>query len=221
LSNSRLVCLAILTIAYTAPTIAFSQGQPQLRIESPADGALVHPGQTIKVRVTSPSGAGFSTVTLAGEGPLPFMTEAADSLPAEFAIKIPAKIDSRRYSLTARGRTTAGNFVETTIQLDIERPDPPLSVFSFQFPNLRMQTTDPPFYLIILANFSDQKEAIAVTESSYLSYRSTNPAVATVDKSGAVTAVALGAASIEVTYRAPDGSKVGVSVPVSVLAELP
>lgn len=105
MSNSRVVRLGIFTTIFAASIMALSQqDQPQLQIESPADGALVHPGQTITVRVTSQSGVNISMVTVGGEDPLPFMTQQADSLPAEFSITIPAQIDSRIYPLKANGR---------------------------------------------------------------------------------------------------------------------
>jgi hypothetical protein len=216
LSNSRVVRLGIFTTIFAASIMALSQqDQPHLQIESPADGTLVHPGQTITIRVTSPSGVNISMVTVGGEDPLPFMTQQADSLPAEFSIIIPAQIDSRIYSLKAMGATKAGALLVADVDLDIERIEAPRSISSFQFPSLRLETTSPPFNLIILADFPDQKY-VTVTYSSYLSYRSTNPAVATVDKLGAIKAIAPGAASIQVTYKTPDGSKVQVAVPVTV-----
>jgi hypothetical protein len=120
--------------------------------------------------------------------------------------------------VTAIGRTPGGaELLESTIDLDIERPDTPVSIVSFQFPSVTL-VADPkaqPFHLIILATFADRSN-VEVTESSYVTYQSTNEAVATVEGFGGVTAVAPGTASIKVTYKNPNGGSMQVSVPVIV-----
>jgi hypothetical protein len=178
----------------------------------------VNPGQTVNIRVVSPANAAISFVGIIGEAPLG-MSELAKSVPAQFSITIPSNINAcRRYMLTAIGRTAAGvELQESTIDIDIERPDTPVSIISFQFPSrtLEAKPTEQPFPLIILATFSD-RSSIEVTESSYVTYQSNNTAVATVDGRGGLTAVAPGEASIKVTYKNPKGGSVQVSVPVTV-----
>jgi hypothetical protein len=216
--NVRFPRLGLLAaVVATALSLAQTDQSP-LKIESPADGSVVNPGQTVKIRVVSATSAAISFVGVVGENPLG-VSELVKSVPAEFSITIPLKIDAcRRYMVTAMGRTPGGaELLESKIDLDVERPDTPVSIVSFQFPSLTL-VADPkaqPFHLIILATFADQSN-VEVTESSYVTYQSTNKAVATVEGFGGVTAVAPGIASIKVTYKNPNGGSVQVSVPVIV-----
>src|SRR5712692_8103285 len=65
-----------------------AQSQDLLAITSPPDGAIVSPGQTIQVTVTSPAGAAFAAVGLVGESPIG-LPPLATSVPAQFSIRIP------------------------------------------------------------------------------------------------------------------------------------
>lgn len=193
--------------------------QSPLQIDAPADGEIFNPGETINVRVTSTTNRTWQFVgILAAISDVP-PTEGVHSLPAEFSITIPSNINAcRRYGLTAMGRTSSGELVESDIEIDVERPDTPVSISSFQFPSLTLEAKPEPrpFNLIILAAFSD-KNSIEVTESSYVSYESNNTSVATVEGYGGVKAVARGNASIIVTYKNPKGGSVRISVPVTVV----
>lgn len=66
-----------------------------------------------------------------------------------------------------------------------------------------------------MATFSD-KSLYEVTESSFVTYQSSNNAVATVEGYGGIKAVGPGVASIRVVYRNPNGDSVTLSVPVTV-----
>jgi hypothetical protein len=205
-------------------------GESLLQITAPADGTVVSPGETIKVRVTSPKERTWQALGIIAAIRDIAPTEAVHSLPAEFSIAIPSNISAcREYGLTAFGRTSAGEIEESAINVDIERPDTPVSISSFQFPSLTLEINpennngaasnpmiDRPFYLIILATFADGSN-VDVTESSYVTYESSKTTVVTVEGHGGIKAVALGTASIIVSYKNPKGGSVQVSVPVTVL----
>ncbi|HET9184455.1 MAG TPA: Ig-like domain-containing protein [Candidatus Angelobacter sp.] len=71
--------------------------------------------------------------------------------------------------------------------------------------------------MMLLATFPDGS-VLDVTESSNVSYQSTNPSIATVDQFGTTTAVSPGSASIVITYTNPTGGpNLQKSVPVTVL----
>lgn len=217
LSKLNLIRFTVLAIIFTASATGLpSQSQHSLQIEYPVDGMVFNPGQTIRVRVTSPSDGTWSFLGVIGQKPLP-TSEVAHSVPAEFSIKVPSKVDEcRRYPLTAMGRTVAGDLVESDpVNIDIERSDTLVSLSSFQAPSLTLEPKESQFHLIILATFSDGSDSV-VTESSYITYRSGNTAVATVDHYGAITPVAPGTGSITVTYKNPNGERVQLSVPVTV-----
>lgn len=216
--NVRLLRLGLLAAIVATALSSAQTGQSPIKIESPANGSVVNPGQTVKIRVVSTTNAPVSFVGIVGEDPLG-MSELVKSVPAEFLITIPSEINAcRRYMVTAVGRTPgSAELLESRIDLDVERSDTPVSIVSFQFPSLTL-VADPkerPFYLIILATFADQSK-VEVTESSYVTYQSTNEAVATVKGFAGVTAVAPGTATIKVTYKNPNGGSAQVSVPVIV-----
>src|SRR5882724_9250759 len=99
-SNFRIALIGTLVVVFAATGSSLAQqSQPQLQINSPADGTIVNPGQTISVAVTSPAGAVFSGVAVQGEDPLG-SSSVATTLPAQFSISIPSNLACRRYMLT-------------------------------------------------------------------------------------------------------------------------
>jgi len=203
MNSNRFARLGLLLAALCGALASAKERKPSLQIDSPADGTVVNPGQTITVSVSSPSGVSFKAVAVLAENPLG-ITELANSVPTRFSIAIPSNISCRRYMLTAHGVTTTGQSVDSkSLGLDVERPDTPVSIESSQFPSLTLEAKDPPFHLIILATFSDRSE-IDVTESSYLTYQSSNTDVATVEGYAGIKAVGPGTASITVTYKKPN-----------------
>jgi hypothetical protein len=213
-SNYRVSLIASLVVILGTLGGA-QQNQPLLQITSPANGAVVGPGQTVSVVVSSPAGVSFSSVLLRGEDPIGF-SDAASALPATFSITIPAEIDCRPYSLRALGITVAGNAADSDfIDLDVERADMPISLSS-QFPGLTMEAQGQLSPMMLSATFSDGS-TLQVTESTKVTYQSTNTSVFTVDGTGTATAVAPGSASLVATYQNSNGPNLQISIPVTVL----
>jgi Big-like domain-containing protein len=192
---------------------AAPQSQPALQISSPANGSTINPGHTLSVTVTSPAGIAFQMVALIGPDPIGFNTSGT-SIPAQFSIAIPPDADCHVYTLTADGLTQSGQSVSSApIQIDIERPDFPLAL-STSDSSLNLESQGEQTHLIVLAGFLDGSQ-IDVTHSTLVSYVSSNPAIATVDSSGTVTAVAAGSASITVIYTLVS-QNLQIPVPVTV-----
>lgn len=188
----------------------------RLQIDSPVDGTIVHPGETITVRVTSPTDRSWSVLTVLTKLSDAMPTEA-HSVPGEFSITIPSNIDtSGRYALTAFGTTAAGELVESdSINVDVERSDMPVSLSEVNSSSLFAVAPGQTYNLLILAHFADGK-MLDVRESGKLAFHSTDPKIATVDATGAVRAVAPGTASIIVTYGNLHGPDVSLTIPVTV-----
>ena len=188
----------------------------RLQIDSPVDGAIVHPGEIITVRVTSPTDHSWSALTVLTKLSDAMPTEA-HSVPAEFSITIPSNIDtSGRYALTAFGKTAAGDLVESdSINVNVERSDMPVSLSEVNFSHLFAEAPGQTYNLLILAHFADGK-MLDVRESGKLSFRSTDTKIASVDAMGAVRAVAPGTASIVVSYGNPHGPDVSLTLPITV-----
>ena len=210
----RRLLIAVLVLAAHPPATAGAQAL--LEISSPAAGSIVNPGQTMTVVVTSPANAAFLGVGVIGESPIG-MSTVASALPAQFSFDIPADITCRRYQVAANGRTSSGQDVETSITIDVERSDMPSSIRT-TLSSLRFEAPGGYVPLDIMGSFSDGK-VLDVTQSSYVAYTSSNPAIATVTTWGQVTAVAAGDALITVTYG-PPAQGIVTTIPVHVPAPI-
>jgi len=209
----RLLGKAALTMLAAVSIFATPQKQPALQISSPANGSTINPGQTLSVTVTSPAGIAFQMVALIGPDPIGFNTSGT-SIPAQFSIAIPPDADCHVYTLTADGLTQSGQSVSSApIQIDIERPDVPATL-SASDSSINLESQGEQTHLIIVARFLDGAE-IDVTNSTLISYASSNSAIATVDPSGTVTAATAGTTSIKVTYTL-GSQNLPISIPVTV-----
>jgi hypothetical protein len=169
--------------------------QPALSITSPANGATVNTGDTLKVTVQAKGASQFTRGVVCVGGRGLGATAIDKKLPFDFSLTVPANLAPGQYHLTALGYGAATNPLATaSLTLKVESPPalltlvPPSSELAFsaigeQLP-LRIQGTDSTGKLLDL------------TESSHLLYRSTDETVGTVNSVGIVTAVGLGKASI-------------------------
>jgi len=183
--------------------------QPSLRITSPADGTVVHPGQPLKVRVEA-SGT-FLQVIVIGGGRIGF-SKPLLAPPYEFTMQIPDRISPGPYPLTADGATAPGQSTSSeTITLMVEPADAPISL-TIRPSLLRLSAGDKG-YLRVFGVFPDGK-TIDLTPSTQASFTSDAPRIAEVDATrGIVSALAVGSAKIKATYRGAS-----VEVPVTVAA---
>jgi hypothetical protein len=196
----RFLAKTVFALLAAVSIFAAPQNQPALQISSPANGSTINPGQTLSVTVISPNGTTFSEVALVGPNPIGFNV-VETSVPAQFSLAIPADASCRVYSLTADGITSSGQrSTSAPIQIDIERPDLPISLStpgSDEILILESLGMDVP--LITLATFADGT-ILDVSESTLLSYNSTNTAIVTVDAAGRVTAIGAGSAAVSMIY---------------------
>lgn len=193
---------------------AAAQQAPQLEISSPSSGEVVEMGQTISVSVRSPSHSEFSQVGVIGEDPLGFST-VATFVPASVSIAIPKNISCKRYMLTANGVTPSGQTAHSrTILIDVEPPDPPVSL-ELASPNpVTMDNIGDHFPILVVGHFS-HGNTLVLTESSRVTYSSSDASVATVDANGGIKATGTGRASITVSYGS--SKSLSLSIPVTVL----
>jgi hypothetical protein len=188
---------------------------PRLRIDSPRDGAVVAPGDTLQVTVSSPARTRFIGITVVMEDSIDAPEQEATSLPAHFAIKIPKNIKSGLYTVSAvAGRAGRdGELVVAVIEVDIERREMPRAIT----PRLRGFYFDKKGEMgriELVGDFGDS-DFVDVTESSRVTFESSDAAVATVDKSGTVTAVGPGRAAV-VAWYGPRDRGIKASIPVEV-----
>jgi hypothetical protein len=193
-----------------APIVAQS-----LQITSPAGRTIVHPGDSLKVRVSA-SGR-FEGVVIIGFDPIGF-SNILPAPPYEFTIQIPQRITPGPYLITADGYTTPGEGASSeSIALLVEddrkvklRVEPPS--LELALGHLVHDGYVQHGYLNVVGMLPFG-ERLYLTKSTYTTFTSSAPKIATVDAhSGLVTPVAPGSAKIIVKYR---GSTVEVPVVVS------
>jgi hypothetical protein len=196
LKNRLIWTVTVSLLSWIAP--GFLRAQPSLRITSPADQAIVHPGESLTVTVeTSPPTGAFQLVYLVGFEPIGFSKEKLNAPPYRFTVQIPTHISPREYLVTAVGSPSPGHLVNSRpITIVVERSDPPARLRVE--PAILDLLLSQQGYLRVLGEFAEGTTT-DLTQSSRIAYASSTPAVATV-KAGIVTPVAPGSGKIIISY---------------------
>ena len=217
-----IVCLmgsALPVAAQTGPREE-SNRDPRLRIDSPRDGAVVAPGDTLQITVSSPARTRFIGIGVVMEDSIGPADQEATSLPAHFAIKIPKDISPGLYTVSAwaglAGRAGRdGELVVAVIEVDIERRETPRAITAQEpWRQASFEKKGETREIQLLGDFGNG-DVIDVTESSRVTFESSDAAVATVDKSGTITAVGPGRAAV-VAWYGPRDRGIKASIPVEV-----
>jgi len=198
--RARLLLLVLLA------AVSLLQAQT-LTITSPANGAVVPSGQTLTVTVAA-SGANFQDVWLGGN--LDVIFQQVPGTQVQFAAEIPATTPSGTYWLTASGHVQSAQVNDASISIDVERPDAPVALAE-ESSTLGMAYVGNSSYLLVYGTFADGSK-VGLQRSSLTTYTSDNPAVATVDSNGVVTATGPGIANITITNNGAS-TMIPVSVP--------
>jgi hypothetical protein len=105
-----------------------AQAQPSIKVTSPAEGAIVNPGQTLTITVAV-SGGAFDEV--AARAPWdPSISKSLTSPPYQFTFTIPSTTTPGVVAVAAMGHTSARMVFAVPVAVDVERPDSPVSVTS-------------------------------------------------------------------------------------------
>jgi hypothetical protein len=200
-----------------------SNRDPRLRIDSPRDGAVVAPGDTLQVTVSSPNRTRFIDIVIIMEDPFDTADLGATSLPAHFAIKIPKDISPGSYTVSAMaglaGRAGEdGEMVVAVVEVDVERREMPRAIRLGRVgstpPQLNFEKKGQTRDIELFGDFGDS-DFVDLTESSRVTFESSDAAVATVDTSGTITAVGPGRAAV-VAWYGPRDRGIKASIPVEV-----
>ena len=124
-----------------------------LEITSPANGAIVEPGQrlTVTVNSTTVRDAEFGVISPLG------ISGIGSTLPGRVILDIKKDAACGRHPLTAMGTTRGGQpIVSDTIEIDVERSDTPISLTEANHMS-RFHSTErgADFPLLIVASFAD------------------------------------------------------------------
>lgn len=222
---SACIRCAFLTGVLLLGMAAAAQNKPQLKIESPRSGTIVHPGDTITVVVNSPSTQSVNVFVL-GEGGL-IGESPASRLPARIRVSIPANFSPGTYTLSALGKIEGGEELAASIEIDVELPDSSshgasmagaASIQKITGSRIILASQGEELPLEITATYSNGTE-IDIKESLRLKLRTSDRNVAEVTQNRMVKAVGRGETTIIATYQDGEKSIQGV-IPVIVEAEI-
>ena len=217
-----IVCLMGSALPVAAQTLPREESNTdrRLRIDSPRDGAVVAPGDTLQVTVSSPARTRFIEIGVVMEDSIGPADQEATSLPAHFAIKIPKDISPGSYTVSAwaglAGRAGRdGELVVAVIEIDIERREMPGAITAQEpWRQASFEKKGETRQIQLLGDFGNG-DVVDVTESSRVTFESSDTAVAIVDKAGTITAVGPGHSAVVAWYGPRDGG-IKVSIPVEV-----
>jgi hypothetical protein len=207
-----IVCICAAVGISVAPSTASAGRQDKPLLTMTVSSKVVSPGSNLSVTLASPAGEPFEAVMVIGSGSIGF--KIVERLPSTISFAIPDDAAFGEQGLTAITRTAFGREVEVTQAFEIMRPDLPTRLRpqspKIGFPYEQGGTTD----IALLAEFADGS-VVSVTQSSAVSYSSTNPDVAIAEEYGHVVLVGAGECSIVATYTA-SGKTVKTTIPVTV-----
>ncbi|HXP68384.1 MAG TPA: hypothetical protein VOA88_03795 [Candidatus Dormibacteraeota bacterium] len=195
--NSAALYLTLL-LGGTCLLVCPPKGQTQslpvvLRITSPADGTVVHPGQAVTVIVTPTQGGSFSKVFLVAEHPIGIgANQVLTDPPYQFSITIPNNIGSaRKYFVGATSIASSGQSGKALrIHLDVE-PSVAISSIAVHPSTIRFIRPGDAIPLSVAGTFTDGS-IMDITQSSGTTYTSGDTTAVTVGTTGVVTAIGLG-----------------------------
>jgi hypothetical protein len=177
-------------------SVLSANAQPAIQITAPASGTVVAPGGTVTVAVSLGSGVAVSQVMILGENPIGF-SEALTAAPFQFPIVVPTSINAGLYSLTADATGAQEQDLQSApITIDVE-PSAGISSLKIQ-PRLIQLAFGDSTSLTVVGTLATGVQ-MDLTNSTLISYTSSNPGVATVGQGGTVTAIGPGFAYITVS----------------------
>jgi hypothetical protein len=208
--TSALVGVGALCLLSVRPADA----QTAIQITAPASGTRVAPGATVTVSVSLGPGVTVSEALILGENPIG-LSNPLTAAPFQFPITIPTNINAGLYHLTADAIGSQGQDLQSaSIVIDVEPSgsitsmliQPGIILFKFSGDSLPVRVLGT-----LLAGGQ-----VDLTESTLITYTSSNTKVATVSGTGVVTAIGPGTASITVSGPAPPYA-IPVFVPIPTL----
>jgi hypothetical protein len=129
-------------LLFAACALTTCQRAATLRFASPADGAVVYSGPTFVVTVEASPGV-FKQVAVIGTG-RPAMSELRYVPPYRFTRRVPPTTSSGAYYVTAIGVTRSDERVESQIEVDVERLDPPVRKRNPALPHPHLRASTAP-----------------------------------------------------------------------------
>jgi hypothetical protein len=173
----------------------------RLTITSPVEGTVVHPGETITVKVDSGSGP-FQSVGALVPG---YMTSSLllKSPPYQFSFLVArpslqtgsSKINSGPNPISVMGFTASGQVFAQPVYIDIEPMDSPKRIFADREQTGLNLAVGQGRLTDVFGEYSDGS-IVNLTQSSMTTYELSSPGVASVTREGYVKGVAPGSTNL-------------------------
>jgi hypothetical protein len=186
---------------------------PNLMISAPLSGAIVNSGTTLEVSV---AGSGkYTRIGLVSEKPIG-SKDIQNRVPARFSILVPRDAVPHVYHLSAVGVTLDERTVwSAPTSIDVERPDLPASLTA-EPPALFLESFEVNTQIAVVGTYTDGT-ALDVSQSSYVTFSTSNPDIVSVRRGGVVIAGRPGRATLYANY-ALGARMMHLIVPVTVRA---
>jgi hypothetical protein len=189
----------LISLAWLLASRAAVAQTADIQITTPADGAIVAPGQTINVTVSVGAQASVTTVGIVAEDIGFGASGVKSSPPYVFPLTIPTNVVGLK-KVSAVGITALGTGVfSPSISIDV-RPAAALSFLVITPTPIRLDSLGEQLPLTVTGTFADGS-ILEVSRSSLTTYASQDPGVATVDATGTVTATGGGSTYVTVSYN--------------------
>jgi hypothetical protein len=172
----------------------------ELRITSPPEGTVVHPGQELSVDVSA-SGGPFEGVAVAAFLAQSF-SPAATVQPYWFTLTIPLSAPIGPSDIVAMGRVASAPLPidSLPVSIDIERSDAPQSLFP---PYDRFEASTwvgGQEHIQIYGKYPDNPR-VDLTRSTLTTYETTSKGIVSIEKDGWITGLAAGSTTVVIRHR--------------------
>jgi hypothetical protein len=191
-----------------------AQQPDDFKITSPADGALVRPGQTLDIQVSVAPGKASESMFILS--PLGSATVSVNP-PYRATLQVPQGVPQSRligrHNVTLVGRCPGKDVpVCANIFIDVEKEGLPLRLVADRNRVLFQNLGESAYSPRIVGYWADGSY-FDLQESTYLRMRSSDPRLFSVDERGYMTALSPGEATLQVTYTL-DSQQTSLSIPV-------
>jgi hypothetical protein len=185
--NPLITLLVVTTICLAAQSI---------RITSPKDGTIVHPGDSVAVELAVSGGTLLAAMIVPAD---PINNEALLAPPFHFSIKIPSRIASGIYSMVALGSTAESpELTSPRIAIDVEQPVPPRNIRAI--PGIYTLLSVGTRRVVQVIGTYGEHDEVDLSRSTRTSYTSDPPGIISVTREGLITGLKPGSARIIIRH---------------------
>jgi hypothetical protein len=210
--------VSVLLFAFSCvgfPGEVFSQ-QHSLVLTSSSTNPVA-PGGVLDLTLTPPNGSTLTQVAFISDRQLGIVAVVAMP-PFHLAAQVPASIQAGTYEVSAIGIVSPGEvFDSNTLTFDVERADAPAQLV-LQPDKILFARSATAAPVLVMAVFADGT-ILDVSHSTAITYLVDDPAIASIDSNGLISAIQPGDTKLTVAYKIATGAIVSTA-PIAVFAQI-